>query len=463
MSPVSEVEGYCLRWNNHHGTLIDVIQSLYQEQSFVDVTLTSDGKSIQVHRLVLCAVSPYFQELLSNDCDKQAIIFLKDIPFHHLQALVHYIYHGEVNIAEDQLADLLSTAESLQIKGLTDSDCKMNNIEQRNPDDLAESLRLNQIGQGINITETSCEASSPDSCEVAATIATQGPSPSLASATLSLPFMTTTSTTSLHSLQQPIYSTNPMASQANNNGVPFGTAPKLETENESSVASENEEWSDADLTGPTTPHQPQAHPAQTHQTQAHQTQAHQPQPHQTQAHQTQAHQTQTHQTQTHQTQTHQVGVTAAAVAAAAVAAQSFASTTPYPHVPWGESLAAAAAAAIASSSSLAGPSGALGVYNIQPPTTGPPVVAPARGKQRNSRRPSRPSGNTTTATLIQDKPYVCPRCGRCYSRRGALIQHQRYECGIEPQFSCPMCPYKIKRKDSLNRHIRNMHHNQNTN
>jgi hypothetical protein len=153
------------------------------------------------------------QELLSSDSDKQAIIFLKDIPFHHLQALVHYIYHGEVNIAEDQLADLLSTAESLQIKGLTDSDCKMNNIEQRNPDDLAESLRLNQIGQSINITETSCEASSPDSCEVAATLVAQGPSPSLTSATLSLPFMTTTSTTSLHSLQQPIYSSNPMASQ----------------------------------------------------------------------------------------------------------------------------------------------------------------------------------------------------------------------------------------------------------
>ncbi len=59
--------------------------------------------------------------------------------------------------------------------------------------------------------------------------------------------------------------------------------PKLETENEvdGSAASENEEWSDADLTGPTTPHQTQA------------------------------------------------GVTAAAVAAAAAAAQSFASTTPY--------------------------------------------------------------------------------------------------------------------------------------
>jgi|688.fasta_scaffold1874107_1 hypothetical protein len=54
------------------------------------------------------------------------------------------------------------------------------------------------------------------------------------------------------------------------------------------------------------------------------------------------------------------------------------------HVPWGESLAAAAAAAIASTSSLAGPSGTLGVYNIQAPSTAPPVIAPVRGKQRNS-------------------------------------------------------------------------------
>lgn len=61
MSPVSEVEGYCLRWNNHHGTLVDVLQSLYQEQSFVDVTLAAEGQQIQVHRLVLCACSDYFQ------------------------------------------------------------------------------------------------------------------------------------------------------------------------------------------------------------------------------------------------------------------------------------------------------------------------------------------------------------------------------------------------------------------
>lgn len=61
MSPTSEVQGYCLRWNNHHNTLVSVLQSLYHSGSFVDVTLASEGKSIQVHRLVLCACSPYFQ------------------------------------------------------------------------------------------------------------------------------------------------------------------------------------------------------------------------------------------------------------------------------------------------------------------------------------------------------------------------------------------------------------------
>jgi len=61
MSQVNEVEGYCLRWNNHEQSLIDVLQSLYLEQSFVDVTLAAEGKSIQVHRLVLSACSPYFQ------------------------------------------------------------------------------------------------------------------------------------------------------------------------------------------------------------------------------------------------------------------------------------------------------------------------------------------------------------------------------------------------------------------
>lgn len=49
--------------------------------------------------------------------------------------------------------------------------------------------------------------------------------------------------------------------------------------------------------------------------------------------------------------------------------------------------------------------------------------------------------------------YVCDDCGRRYKQKGGLLQHQRYECGKEPQFSCPHCPYKAKRKTNLQSHI----------
>jgi len=122
MGPNSGVQEYCLRWNNHHSTLVSVMDALLQKGTLVDVTLAAEGKSIEVHRLVLCACSNYFQELLSLHWDKQAVVFLKDVKFDHLQALVDYMYRGEVNVSQDQLAAFLNTAEALKIKGLADGD-----------------------------------------------------------------------------------------------------------------------------------------------------------------------------------------------------------------------------------------------------------------------------------------------------------------------------------------------------
>lgn len=46
---------------------------------------------------------------------------MKDVKFQELRAMMDYMYRGEVNISQDQLAALLKAAESLQIKGLSDS------------------------------------------------------------------------------------------------------------------------------------------------------------------------------------------------------------------------------------------------------------------------------------------------------------------------------------------------------
>ena len=66
MGPNSGMQEYCLRWNNHHSTLVSVMDALLQKGTLVDVTLAAEGKSIQVHRLVLCACSNYFQVIESR-------------------------------------------------------------------------------------------------------------------------------------------------------------------------------------------------------------------------------------------------------------------------------------------------------------------------------------------------------------------------------------------------------------
>jgi hypothetical protein len=56
----------------------------------------------------------------SNPC-KHPILFLRDVAFQHLRALVEFMYAGEVNVAQAQLTAFLRTAESLQIRGLTEA------------------------------------------------------------------------------------------------------------------------------------------------------------------------------------------------------------------------------------------------------------------------------------------------------------------------------------------------------
>ena len=66
---------------------------------------------------MLSACSPYMEELLSSNPCQHPIIFLKDMKFWQLQALIDFMYRGEVNVTQDKLPSLLSAAEALQIKG----------------------------------------------------------------------------------------------------------------------------------------------------------------------------------------------------------------------------------------------------------------------------------------------------------------------------------------------------------
>lgn len=75
----------------------------------------------------------------------------------------------------------------------------------------------------------------------------------------------------------------------------------------------------------------------------------------------------------------------------------------------------------------------------------------------SKRRPSAGAGPAgPTHHHVRDN-YACSRCGRSYKFLPSLRNHQKLECGMEPQFACPHCIYRAKRKHHLDSHLRTQH------
>nr|CAH7727052.1 unnamed protein product [Callosobruchus chinensis] len=49
------------------------------------------------------------------------------------------------------------------------------------------------------------------------------------------------------------------------------------------------------------------------------------------------------------------------------------------------------------------------------------------------------------------------RCGNVYTRIDNFRRHQKYVCGMQPQFHCPLCNYSTKYKYVLTTHMKTKH------
>lgn len=92
----------------------EVFQAMLLSGKMVDVTVACEGENLKAHKMVLAACSPYFQSLFDDNPCKHPIVILKDVRFVDLRAIIDFMYRGEVNVSQDQLAALLKTAEMLK-------------------------------------------------------------------------------------------------------------------------------------------------------------------------------------------------------------------------------------------------------------------------------------------------------------------------------------------------------------
>ena len=115
-------EKFCLKWDDFYKNITNTFNDLRRDTDFSDVTLVCDeGQQIDAHRIVLAASSQIFSSLLKKNDHFHPMIYMRGLKAKDLMAIVDFIYHGEVEIEQEDLTHFLALGKELQLKGITGS------------------------------------------------------------------------------------------------------------------------------------------------------------------------------------------------------------------------------------------------------------------------------------------------------------------------------------------------------
>jgi len=115
----SQTDKFCLRWNDFESNISSAFKELREDKDFFDVTLACEDDQLQAHKVILSACSPFFKTVLRRNRHEHPLLYLKGVKYQELVAVLNFMYHGEVNVAQEELNSFLAVAEELKVKGLT--------------------------------------------------------------------------------------------------------------------------------------------------------------------------------------------------------------------------------------------------------------------------------------------------------------------------------------------------------
>jgi len=112
-------EKFCLRWNDFERNISSAFKDIRDEKEFFDITIACEDEQLQAHKVILSACSPFFKKVLYRNHHQHPLLYLKGVSFKDMESVLNFMYHGEVNVAQDDLNSFLQVAEDLRVKGLT--------------------------------------------------------------------------------------------------------------------------------------------------------------------------------------------------------------------------------------------------------------------------------------------------------------------------------------------------------
>merc|ERR1711970_915848 len=148
-------EKFCLRWNDFESNISTAFRELREDKDFFDVTLACDDEQLQAHKVILSACSNFFRTVLRRNKHEHPLLYLKGVKYVDLVSILNFMYHGEVNVAQEELNSFLAVAEDLQVKGLTQNNSQTKPPGSHQQKNLSESFPTSSKRQRITPTPVS--------------------------------------------------------------------------------------------------------------------------------------------------------------------------------------------------------------------------------------------------------------------------------------------------------------------
>ena len=69
-------EKFCLRWNDFERNISGAFREIREDKDFFDITLACDDETIQAHKVILSACSPFFRKVLKKHSHQHPLLYL---------------------------------------------------------------------------------------------------------------------------------------------------------------------------------------------------------------------------------------------------------------------------------------------------------------------------------------------------------------------------------------------------
>ena len=167
-------EKLTISWDEFISSAPNTLKHLLSDTDFSDVTLVCQGdKQIPAHKFILAASSKFFRAMLTRNPHPKPLIYLKGVEHQELELMVRFIYTGECEVSQSDLASFLDTGNYLEINGLNEvqahvdeflSNEKISENSESKKDNDTITKSLDDVANGVRreISESMLKSNSDD-------------------------------------------------------------------------------------------------------------------------------------------------------------------------------------------------------------------------------------------------------------------------------------------------------------